>query len=230
MAMKRVLRQMELQGKPVVAAINGHALGGGLELALACHARLAIDNPRLKIGQPEVKLGLLPGGGGTVRLPRLVGIQQALQICGEGGDLSPAKAQGMGLLVGLAKDRDDLMAQARAWIVANSKAQPCRQPWDQPKFKMPGGDSKSPAMAQLWAIAPSVASAKSQGNYPAVQHIMSSVFEGGLLDFDAASMVESRYFAACVMSQASKNMIHTLWYGLNAIKKGASRPAGHAPG
>ena len=225
MAMKRVLRQLETQGKPVVAAINGHALGGGLELALACHARLAIDNPRLKIGQPEVKLGLLPGGGGTVRLPRLVGIQQALQICGEGGDLSPAKAQGMGLLAGLATGRDDLMAQARAWIVANPKA---KQPWDQPKFKMPGGDSKSPAMAQLWAIAPSVASAKSYGNYPAVQHIMSSVFEGGLLDFDAASMVESRYFAACVVSQASKNMIHTLWYGLNAIKKGASRPAGVA--
>jgi 3-hydroxyacyl-CoA dehydrogenase/enoyl-CoA hydratase/3-hydroxybutyryl-CoA epimerase len=226
MAMKRVLRQLELQGKPVVAAINGHALGGGLELALACHARFAIDDPRLKIGQPEVKLGLLPGGGGTVRLPRLVGIQAALQICGEGGDLSPQKALGMGLLAGVAKDREDLMAQARAWIAANPKA---KQPWDQPKFKFPGGDSKSPAMAQLWAIAPSIAHQKSQGNYPAVQHIMSSIFEGGLLDFEAASVVESRYFAACVMSQASKNMIHTLWYGLNAIKKGASRPAGVPP-
>jgi 3-hydroxyacyl-CoA dehydrogenase / enoyl-CoA hydratase / 3-hydroxybutyryl-CoA epimerase len=223
MAMKRVLRQLELQGKPVVAAINGHALGGGLELALACHARIAIDDVRLKIGQPEVKLGLLPGGGGTVRLPRLVGIQQALQICGEGADLSPQKALGMGLLAAVAKDRDDLIAQARAWITANPKA---KQPWDQPKFKFPGGDSKSPAMAQLWAIAPSIANAKSQGNYPAVQHIMSSIFEGGLLDFDSASVVESRYFAACVLSQASKNMIHTLWYGLNAIKKGASRPDG----
>jgi 3-hydroxyacyl-CoA dehydrogenase/enoyl-CoA hydratase/3-hydroxybutyryl-CoA epimerase len=229
MAMKKVLRQLELNGKPVVAAINGHALGGGLELALACHARIAIDDPKLKIGQPEVKLGLLPGGGGTVRLPRLVGIQAALQICGEGNDLNPAKAQGMGLLASLAKDRDDLMAQARAWIAANPKAQPCRQPWDQPKFKMPGGDSKSPAMAQLWSIAPSIASAKSYGNYPAVQHIMSSIFEGGLMDFEAASVVESRYFAACVMSQESKNIIHTLWYQLNAIKKGASRPAGHAP-
>jgi 3-hydroxyacyl-CoA dehydrogenase / enoyl-CoA hydratase / 3-hydroxybutyryl-CoA epimerase len=226
MAMKKVLRQMELAGKPVVAAINGHALGGGLEIALACHARIAIDDPKLKIGQPEVKLGLLPGGGGTVRLPRLVGIQAALQICGEGNDLNPAKAQGMGLLAGLAKDRDDLMAQARAWIAANPKA---KQPWDQPKFKIPGGDSKSPAMAQLWSIAPSIAAAKSYGNYPAVQHIMSSIFEGGLLDFEAASVVESRYFAACVMSQESKNIINTLWYQLNAIKKGASRPAGHAP-
>jgi 3-hydroxyacyl-CoA dehydrogenase/enoyl-CoA hydratase/3-hydroxybutyryl-CoA epimerase len=224
-AMKRVLRQMELQGKPVVAAINGHALGAGLEIALACHARFAIDDPRLKIGQPEVKLGLLPGGGGTVRLPRLVGIQQALQICGEGNDLAPQKALGMGLLTGLAGNRDDLMAQARAWIAANPKA---KQPWDQPKFRFPGGDSKSPAMAQLWAIAPSIAAAKSQGNYPAVQHIMSSIFEGGLLDFEAASVVESRYFAACVMSQESKNIINTLWYQLNAIKKGASRPAGIA--
>ncbi len=230
MAMKQVLRALELQGKPVVAAINGHALGGGLELALACHARFALDDPRLKLGQPEVKLGLLPGGGGTVRLPRLVGIQQALQICAEGADISPQKALGMGLLTGLAKDRDDLLAQARAWILANPKAQ---QPWDQPKFRFPGGDSRSPAVAQVFSIGPSIASAKSYGNYPAVTHIMSSVFEGGLLGFEAASVVESRYFAACVLSQASKNMIHTLWYQLNAIKKGASRPsvgpAGVAP-
>ncbi|MBI5721601.1 MAG: enoyl-CoA hydratase/isomerase family protein [Burkholderiales bacterium] len=226
MAMKKVLRQLELQGKPVVAAINGHVLGGGLEIALACHARFAIDDPRLKIGQPEVKLGLLPGGGGTVRLPRLVGIQTALQICGEGNDIAPAKAKEMGLLADLAKDRDDLMAKARAWIAANPKA---KQPWDQPKFRFPGGDSRSPAVVQMWAIAPSIASQKTWGNYPAVRHIMSSIFEGGLLDFEAASVVESRYFAACVISQESKNIINTLWYQLNAIKKGASRPTGVAP-
>ena len=104
-AMKAVLRGLELQGKPVVAAINGHALGGGLEIALACHARFVVDDARLKLGQPEVKLGLLPGGGGTVRLPRLVGIQQALQIMGEGADLSPQKALGMGLVTGLKKCR-----------------------------------------------------------------------------------------------------------------------------
>ena len=230
MAMKAVLRRMERQGKPVVAAINGHALGGGLELALACHARFAVDDAKLKIGQPEVKLGLLPGGGGTVRLPRLVGIQQALQVCAEGNDLSPAKALAMGLLAGLAQDRDALMAEARAWIAANPKA---LQPWDQPKFRFPGGDSRSPAVAQVFSIGPSMAAAKSWGNYPAVTHIMSSVFEGGLLDVDAASSVESRYFAACAMSQESKNLINTLWYQLNAIKKGASRPnvgpAGVAP-
>jgi 3-hydroxyacyl-CoA dehydrogenase/enoyl-CoA hydratase/3-hydroxybutyryl-CoA epimerase len=221
-AMKAVLRKLETQGKPVVAALVGHALGGGLEIALACHARIVLDNPRLKIGQPEVKLGLLPGGGGTVRLPRLVGIQSALQIMGEGNDLNPQKALAMGLVTELAADREDLLAKARAWIAANPKA---RQPWDSPKFRFPGGDSRAPAVAQMFGIAPSVASAKSYGNYPAVQHILSSVFEGGLLDFDAASTVESRYFAACAMSTASKNMIGTLWYQLNAIKKGASRPA-----
>ena len=223
MAMKKVLRRLELQGKPVVAAINGHALGGGLEIALACHARIALADPRLKLGQPEVKIGLLPGGGGTVRLPRLVGIQAALQICGEGNDIAVTKAREMGLLADTAADRDELMAKARAWIAANPKA---RQPWDQPKFKFPGGDSRSPALVPMWAIAPSIASARSQGNYPALQHIMSSIFEGGLVDFETAQVVESRYFAACVTSQASKNMIGTLWFQLNAIKKGASRPQG----
>ena len=220
-AMKAVLRKLELQGKPAVAAINGHALGGGLEIALACHARIVIDDKRLKLGQPEVKLGLLPGGGGCTRIPRLVGIQAALEILGQGEDIAPAKAQAMGLITALAKDRDDLMAQARAWIAANPKP---KQPWDQPKFRFPGGDSRSPAVAQVLAIAPAIAAGKTWNNYPAVQHIMSTVFEGGLLDFDAASTVESRYFAACAVSREAKNIIHTLWYQLNALKKGASRP------
>jgi 3-hydroxyacyl-CoA dehydrogenase/enoyl-CoA hydratase/3-hydroxybutyryl-CoA epimerase len=227
MAMKAVLRRLETVGKPVVAAINGHALGGGLEIALACHARFVLDDPRLKLGQPEVKIGLLPGGGGTVRLPRLVGIQQALQIMAEGNDIAPAKALAMGLVTALASDRAALLAQARAWCIANPKAQ---QPWDAPKFRFPGGDSRAPAVAQMFSVAPSMAAAKSQGNYPAVTHILSTVFEGGLLGFDAASEVESRYFAACAMSQQSRNMIGTLWYQLNAIKKGASRPSGIAPG
>lgn len=226
MAMKRVLRRMETTGKPVVAALNGHALGGGLEIALACHARIAIDDPRLKIGQPEVKLGLLPGGGGTQRLPRLVGQQAALQICAEGHDMSPQRALALGLVTELAKDRNDLMYKARTWCATHEKSQ---QPWDAPRFRWPGGDSRSPAALQMFSIAPSIASSKSYGNYPAVQHILSCVFEGGLLAFDAACELESRYFAACVMSQQSKNMIGTLWFQLNAIKKGASRPKGVPP-
>ena len=225
MALKRILRALETQGKPVVAALNGHALGGGFEIALACHARIAIDDPKLKLGQPEVKLGLLPGGGGTQRLLRLVGLQQAMQICGEGADIPVAKARAMGLVADVAGDRDELMAKARAWIAANPKA---AQPWDQPRFKIPGGDSRAPAVVQMLAIAPSIAAAKSWGNYPAITHIMSCLFEGGLLDFDSACVVESRYFAACVMSREARNMVNTLWFQLNAIKKGASRPQGVA--
>jgi 3-hydroxyacyl-CoA dehydrogenase/enoyl-CoA hydratase/3-hydroxybutyryl-CoA epimerase len=225
MAMKAQLRRLETQGKPVVAALNGHALGGGLEIALACHARIAVDDARLKIGQPEVKFGLLPGGGGTVRLPRLIGAQAALQLMTEGTDLSPQKALSLGLLSALAASREDLLAQARTWVLAHQDG-PTRQPWDEPKFRFPGGDSRSPAMAQLWTVAPSVAAARTWGNLPALQHIMSCVYEGGLLGFEAACEVESRYFAACVLSPASKNMIGTLWHQLNALKKGASRPAG----
>ena len=225
MALKRILRALETQGKPVVAALNGHALGGGFEIALACHARIAIDDPKLKLGQPEVKLGLLPGGGGTQRLLRLVGLQQAMQICGEGADIPVAKARAMGLVADVAGGRDELMAKARAWIAANPKA---AQPWDQPRFKIPGGDSRAPAVVQMLAIAPSIAAAKSWGNYPAITHIMSCLFEGGLLDFDSACVVESRYFAACVMSREARNMVNTLWFQLNAIKKGASRPQGVA--
>jgi 3-hydroxyacyl-CoA dehydrogenase / enoyl-CoA hydratase / 3-hydroxybutyryl-CoA epimerase len=223
MAMKKVLRRMETTGKPVVAAIAGHALGGGLEIALACHARIVLDDPRLKLGQPEVKLGLLPGGGGTQRLARLVGQQAALQICAEGNELDPRKALALGLATELASDRDDLMFKARTWCATHEKSQ---QPWDAPKFRWPGGDSRTPQALQLFAVAPSVAAARSQGNYPAVTHIMSCVFEGGLLDFDRACELESRFFAACAMSQESKNMIGTLWFQLNAIKKGASRPPG----
>ena len=193
-SMKAILRRLETQGKPVVAVIHGHALGGGLEIALACHARIVVDDPALKLGQPEVKLGLLPGGGGTVRLPRLIGQQAALELMTEGRDLNPKQALSLGLVTALAADRADALAQARAWIAAHPTAQ---QPWDTPKFRFPGGDSRSPSTAGMWSVAPSVAAAKTWGNLPAVQHIMSCVYEGGLLGIDAASEVESRYFAAC---------------------------------
>jgi 3-hydroxyacyl-CoA dehydrogenase/enoyl-CoA hydratase/3-hydroxybutyryl-CoA epimerase len=222
-ALKRDLRRMEKCGKPVVAALNGTALGGGLELALACHARIALNDPKLKLGLPEVKLGLLPGGGGTQRVPRLIGIQKSMDLITTGKELTAAKAKEMGLVTELAADRNELLAKAKAWCLANPKA---AAPWDTKGFKIPGGDSKSPAVVQVLAIAPSMANAKAHGNYPALTHIMSCLFEGCLLDFDAASQVESRYFAACVVSQTSKNMIGTLWHQLNAIKKGQSRPKG----
>ena len=226
MRFKKLLRQMELGGKPVVAAINGKCLGGGLEIALACHHRIVLDDGKARLGLPEVKLGLLPGGGGTQRMPRLVGMQQALQWMGEGSDVRAAQALKTGLVGALATSADDLHAQAKAWILANPAP---RQPWDTPKFRYPGGDSRAPATAQMFSVAPSMVSARSYGNYPAVTHILSCVFEGGVVGFDAALEIESRYFAACAVSQESRNMIGTLWYQLQAIEKGASRPAGCAP-
>ena len=221
--LKGLLRRMEKSGKPVVAALNGTALGGGLEVALACHARFALDDAALKLGLPEVKLGLLPGGGGTQRLPRMIGIQKSFELITQGTELRAAEAKSLGLVNELAIHREELLGKARAWCLANPRP---LQPWDKQGFRIPGGDSKHPSVVQLLAIAPSMANAKAHGNYPAIMHIMSCLFEGGLLDFDAASQVESRYFAACVVSQESKNMIGTLWHQLNSLKRGQSRPSG----
>jgi 3-hydroxyacyl-CoA dehydrogenase/enoyl-CoA hydratase/3-hydroxybutyryl-CoA epimerase len=218
---KSFLRKLELCGRPVVAALNGTALGGGLELALACHYRVAINDPKAKFGLPEVKLGLLPGGGGTQRLPRLIGIQPSLPLMLEGKELKAEQAKQLGIIHELAADRAEMLAKAKAWCMANPKPV---QPWDDKKFKWPGGDSKSPANVQMWAIAPSMANAKTYGNYPAATNIMSCVFEGGIVDFDTGCEIESRYFANLVVSQVSKNMIGTLWFQLNAINKGSSRP------
>ncbi len=221
--LKASMRKLELSGKPVVAAMTGTALGGGLELALACHYRIAIDSPKTKLGLPEVKLGLLPGGGGTQRLPRLVGIQKALEMMTQGLELRPQAAKDIGLIDATASDQADMLAQAKEWIKANPSAQ---QPWDKKGFKIPGGDSKNPKVVPMFSIAPAMANQKSHGNYPAITHIMSCVFEGCMVDIDTGLEIESRYFAACVLSPESKNMINTLWTQLNSIKKGQSRPDG----
>ena len=221
--LKGSLRKLELSGKPVVAAMTGTALGGGLEIALACHYRIAIDSPKTKLGLPEVKLGLLPGGGGTQRLPRLVGIQKSLELMTQGTELRPGAAKDIGLIDATASDKADMLQQAKEWIEANPKAQ---QPWDKKGFKIPGGDSKNPKVVQIFSIAPAMANQKSNGNYPAIKHIMSCVYEGCMVDIDTGLEIESRYFAACVLSPESHNMINTLWTQLNSIKKGQSRPDG----
>jgi 3-hydroxyacyl-CoA dehydrogenase/enoyl-CoA hydratase/3-hydroxybutyryl-CoA epimerase len=225
MRFKAWLRRLERCGKPVVAAIHGRCLGGGLEIALACHHRIVLDDGHARLGLPEVKLGLMPGGGGTQRLPRLVGMQQALQWMAEGTEVRAAQALSSGMVHALATSRDEMLAQAQAWIAANPRPV---QPWDTARFRYPGGDSRAPSTVQMMAIAPSIANARSFGNYPAPTHLMSSVFEGGLVDFDTALAVESRYFAACVVSPESRHLIGTMWYQLGAIKKGSSRPEGFA--
>lgn len=221
--LKTSLRKLETSGKPVVAAITGTALGGGLELALACHYRIAIDSPKTKLGLPEVKLGLLPGGGGTQRLPRLVGIQKALELMTQGKELRPQQAVEIGVIHDTAKDNEELISKAKEWINNNPKAS---QPWDERGFKIPGGESKHPKVVQVFSIAPAMANQKSHGNYPAITHILSSVFEGCLTDIDNGLKIESRYFVACALSDVSTNMINTLWTQLNNIKKGQSRPEG----
>jgi 3-hydroxyacyl-CoA dehydrogenase/enoyl-CoA hydratase/3-hydroxybutyryl-CoA epimerase len=224
-AFKAQLRRLERLGRPVVAALNGSAFGGGLELALACHYRVALDAPHVKLGTPEVKLGLLPGGGGTQRLPRLIGTQAAAPLLLEGKELRAQEAKSVGLVNELASSQDELLAKARAFIAQTKRAQ---QPWDAPVFKWPGGDSRAPEAAQMLAIAPSMTDSKTHGNYPAPIYILACLYEGGLVDLDAGLEIESRYFAACATSQVSRNLIETLWFQRESVQKGRSRPEGVA--
>ncbi len=226
LAFKATMRRLERLGKPVVAAINGTVLGGGYEIALACHHRVALNNPKSRIGFPEVTLGLFPGGGGTQRLPRLIGLQKAFPIIMEGKRYAMEQALAEGLIDELAEDREDLMARARAWIEANPEA---AQPWDRTHFKWPGGNPKGPSMLPVWAVAPSLLNKKTRGNYPAPRNALAAMYEGSQVDFDTADRIETRYFAQTVVSRAAKNMISAFWYQLNRIKRGGSRPEGYPP-
>ncbi len=221
--LKGLFRKLETLGKPVVAAINGTVLGGGYELALSCHHRIAMNNPKARIGLPEVTIGVLPGGGGTQRLPRIIGIQNALQFITEGRLVSPEKALESGLVDALAGDRKEMLSLAKKWIEENPES---KQPWDREGFNWPGGNPTSPGIVQMWAIIPSIANTKTRGNYPAVKNILSCVYEGGLVDFDTACRIESKYFASLAVGKTAKNMMGTFWYQLNSIKKGESRPEG----
>lgn len=219
--LKGLFRQLELLGKPVVAAINGSALGGGLELALSCHYRVAIDDPKIRLGFPEVTLGLLPGGGGIVRLTRLIGLQPAFPYLIEGRQVSPEEAKQDGIIHELASDREELLAKAKSWIMGDPEA---AQPWDKKGFRMPGGDPRKPAVAQMVSVAPAMVKQKTYGNYPAPESILSAMVEGAVVDFDTASRIESRYFTKLATGQTAKNMIKAFWYQLNEIKGGRSRP------
>ncbi len=158
---KAILRKLETMDKPLVAAINGSALGGGYEITLTCHYRVAVNNPKIKIGLPEAKLGVLPGGGGTQRLPRMIGIQNALPLLLEGKEFNPERALNQGLIDELADDVPDMMEKAKKWILTHPES---KQPWDQPNFKWPGGDNHDPIISQLWAVAPSMMNQKTRGN------------------------------------------------------------------
>ena len=219
--MKAKLRYIETRGIPVVAALNGTALGGGWELALGCHYRIALNDAKAKFGLPEVTLGLLPGGGGIVRMVRLLGLQNAFPLLMEGKQIGVEKAKSLGLIQDTAESLEELIDKAIAWVKANPKSQ---QPYDVKGYKIPGGTPSTPAVAQMLAISPAMLRDKTKGCYPAPEAIMSAAVEGAQVDVDTALTIESRYFTYLATGQISKNMIGTFWHGLNAIKSGASRP------
>lgn len=225
---KRHLRRIETLGKPVVAAMNGAALGGGYELALACHHRIALDAPGSKIGCPEVTLGLLPGGGGVVRTVRLMGIADALlKVLLQGTQYTPQRALQNGLIHEVAATEDELMAKARAFIDANPESQ---QPWDKPGYRIPGGTPSNPKFAANLPAFPATLRKQTNGApYPAPRRILAAAVEGAQVDFETAQVIEARYFAELAAGQTSKNMIQAFFFDLQAVNSGANRPQGIEP-
>jgi 3-hydroxyacyl-CoA dehydrogenase/enoyl-CoA hydratase/3-hydroxybutyryl-CoA epimerase len=219
---KALLRRLETLGKPVVAAINGAALGGGLEIALATHHRIAVDDPKVKLGFPEVQLGLLPGAGGVTRSVRMLGIVNALmQLLLQGQQVRPQQAKEIGIVDEIVATREQLIPAAKAWIAANPEA---TQPWDVKGYKIPGGTPSTPALAQNLPAFPANLRKQIKGaNYPAPHHIMAAAVEGSQVDFDTASEIEGRYFVDLVTSQVAKNMIQAFFFDLNRVNGSRGR-------
>ncbi|MGW2201226.1 3-hydroxyacyl-CoA dehydrogenase NAD-binding domain-containing protein [Streptomyces sp. NPDC001774] len=225
---KRSLRRIETLGKPVVAAINGAALGGGYEIALASHHRVALDAPGSKIGLPEVTLGLLPAGGGVTRTVRLMGIADALlKVLLQGTQYSPQRALENGLVHEVAATPEEMLAKARAFIDTHPESQ---QPWDVKGYKIPGGTPSNPRFAANLPAFP--ANLKKQLNgapYPAPRNILACAVEGSQVDFETALTIEARYFTELVTGQTAKNMIQAFFFDLQAVNSGANRPQGIEP-
>ncbi|MEN8707729.1 MAG: 3-hydroxyacyl-CoA dehydrogenase NAD-binding domain-containing protein, partial [Nocardioides marinisabuli] len=224
--MKAALRRLEKLPRPVVAAINGAALGGGLEITLACNHRIVVDDPKVALGLPEVTLGLLPGGGGVTRTVRMLGLQDALMgVLLEGKQFKPAQAKEAGLVDELVATREELVPAAKAWIKANPDAH--ANPWDAPGYKMPGGTPRSPGLAAFLPAFPALLRKQTKGAvYPATRAILSAAVEGASRDFDTASRIESRYLTNLIVNQGSKNMIQAFFFDLQAIGAGKLRPQG----
>jgi 3-hydroxyacyl-CoA dehydrogenase/enoyl-CoA hydratase/3-hydroxybutyryl-CoA epimerase len=222
MTLNRALRRLETCGKPVAMALPGTTLGGGLEVALAGHYRVAADNPKARFSLPEATLGLLPGSGGTQRLPRLIGIQKAIPLLLEGKRLTADDAHKAGILDAVVAAGTEV-ATAHAWIVA-ALPQKKQQPWDIKGYKTPGGAVATPAMQQYFMATNALVHAKTYGNYPAQKNILSCVYEGLITDIDTGLMTEARYFVQTVMTPTAKNMVRTLFFSMNEAKKLAARP------
>jgi len=220
-----LLRKLETCGKPVVAAINGLALGGGLEVTLACHYRVVADNPKIQLGLPESKVGLLPGGGGTQRLPRLMGAQAAVQMILQGNALDPKTAEAQ-KVVHKVVPADQLMAEAKRWIKESPNAV---QPWDRKGFEVPGGLPNDKGTSTVFTMGNALYRKQSYNNYPAQRYILSCVYEGLAVPIDAGLRIEARYFTKLLMDPASRNMIRSLFLSMQDLGKGARRPANVAP-
>jgi 3-hydroxyacyl-CoA dehydrogenase / enoyl-CoA hydratase / 3-hydroxybutyryl-CoA epimerase len=223
-ALNKLFRRLETSGKPYAAAINGLALGGGLEIALACHYRVALDNPKLAFGLPEVLVGLLPGAGGTQRLPRLMGVMSALPYLLQGKNMTPAEAKASGVVADLATDQADLVSKAKAWVKANPKAM---QPWDVKGFRFPGGVGQSSSgFNQIFIGANAMVMKETQGNMNAPRAILSCVYEGAQLPIDKAVRLESKYFTKLFLHSQAQSMVRSLFVSKQAAERGARRPAG----
>jgi 3-hydroxyacyl-CoA dehydrogenase/enoyl-CoA hydratase/3-hydroxybutyryl-CoA epimerase len=212
----------------VVAALNGAALGGGLEIALACHHRIAVAGSKAQFGFPEVTLGLLPGAGGVVRTVRMLGIENALlKLLLQGQRLSPEDAREAGIVDDLVDSPDDLLARAKAWVQANPEA---AQPWDLPGYKVPGGTPATPKLAANLPAFPANLRKQLKGApYPAPRNIMAAAVEGTQVDVDTAFRIETRYFVDLVTGQTAKNMIQAFFFDMQGIQAGRSRPDGYEP-
>ena len=226
---KRNFRTLETLGKPVVTCLNGAALGGGWEVALVGHHRIAVDDRKIQLGLPEITLGLIPGASGITKMTRLLGLLGAQPYILESRLFNPREALDLGLVHELVDNAGDvagsLREKALAWIAANPKS---HQPWDDKAYKMPGGLPSNPKIAAALVVAPAMMKKASRGLYPAPEAALAAMVEGAQVDFDTALRIESRYLARLIVSPVAKNMINTFFFNMNAIKSGQSRPKGIA--
>ena len=219
---KKCFRTLEALGKPVVSCLNGTALGGGWEVALVGHYRIAVDNPRIQFGLPEITLGLIPGASGITKMTRLLGLIGAQPYILESRLFSPREALDLALVHELVPDAQALRPAALAFISSHAEA---HHPWDDKSYRMPGGTPADPKVAAMLAVAPAVLKQKTRGLYPAPEAALAAMVEGAQVDFETALRIESRYLAKLVVSPVAKNMISAFFFDMNAIRSGRSRPA-----
>lgn len=226
-ATKAEMRRLEKLPVPIVAAINGAALGGGLELALACNYRIAVNHKSVQLGFPEVTLGLLPGGGGVVKGIYLMGLMAANEYLLEGKRVAPEQAQAAGLIDETVATHEELLPRARAWLLENKDNEAARtQPWDTKGYKIPGGNASHPAVAQMLPVASAMLRQKTRGLLPAPEKILDVAVTALRVDFETAMRVESRGLAYLANTPQAKNMINTFFFQMNQVNGGASRPEG----